>query len=219
MKVLVFDTETTGLPKERNASITQTELWPHIIQLSYILYDVNSRKVIVDCDDIIKLGNDIEISEESINIHKITRQISQKKGISLKKAIRKFNEAMDKAHVIVGHNIEFDKNMIMVSCIRLNEPQRFTINNIRKPEYCTMKKTTELCKIPKKNNKTGEIYWKYPRLSELYEKLFHETPHGCHNAMADVIFCLRCYVKVKIGRDLFIDACDRLNIMYNNYCK
>ena len=38
MKVLVFDTETTGLPKGKNPSIYKTELWPHIIQLSYIVY-------------------------------------------------------------------------------------------------------------------------------------------------------------------------------------
>ena len=44
MKVLVFDTETTGLPTERNASITNMEAWPHIVQLSYILYDVDEKK-------------------------------------------------------------------------------------------------------------------------------------------------------------------------------
>ena len=44
MKVLVFDTETTGLPTERNASISDLEVWPHIVQLSYILYDVDEKK-------------------------------------------------------------------------------------------------------------------------------------------------------------------------------
>ena len=44
MKVLVFDTETTGLPTERNASISDLKAWPYIVQLSYILYDVDEKK-------------------------------------------------------------------------------------------------------------------------------------------------------------------------------
>ena len=219
MQVLVFDTETTGLPKDRNASITQTELWPHIVQLSYILYDVNTGKIVTSRDDIIKIDSTVEISQESIKFHKITRQITQEKGIELRTAIKKFNEAMDQAHVIIAHNIVFDKDMIMVECLRLNEPQRFTVNNVRKPEYCTMKKTRDVCKIPKLNKKTGKINFKWPKLEELYKILFNETPKGFHNAMADVIFCLRCYIKVKMGRDLFVNACDQLNIMYNNYCR
>ena len=39
MKVLIFDTETTGLPEGKNPSIYETQKWPHIIQLSYIVYD------------------------------------------------------------------------------------------------------------------------------------------------------------------------------------
>ena len=42
MKVLVFDTETTGLPKERFASFKDTHLWPHIMQLSFMMYDTDT---------------------------------------------------------------------------------------------------------------------------------------------------------------------------------
>ena len=52
MKVLVFDTETTGLPTERNPSITETEKWPHVVQLSYILYDVDENKILTICDEL-----------------------------------------------------------------------------------------------------------------------------------------------------------------------
>jgi hypothetical protein len=39
MKVLVFDTETSGLPSERNSSILDTVKWPYILQLSFMVYD------------------------------------------------------------------------------------------------------------------------------------------------------------------------------------
>ena len=58
MKVLVFDTETTGLPKKW-AKVNQLDKWPHIIQLSHILYDTDANKIIDCYDDIIKLGMQI----------------------------------------------------------------------------------------------------------------------------------------------------------------
>ena len=39
MKILVFDTETTGLPSERNPSIFEPDKFPYIVQISYILYN------------------------------------------------------------------------------------------------------------------------------------------------------------------------------------
>jgi DNA polymerase III epsilon subunit-like protein len=218
MKVLVFDTETTGLPIDRNAPPTQTEKWPHIVQIGFVLYETETGEVISYRDDIIKIGNSVELTDESVEIHKITREITKDKGVSLRESIGKFNEALCEAHVIVAHNLEFDKKMIMVECIRLGENNYFNINGVPRPEFCTMQRSIDICKIEKVNPRTGKTYFKWPRLSELYEHLFCETPKGCHNAVADVIFCLRCYVKIKFGRDIFINASDRLNLMYNMYC-
>ena len=71
----------------------------------------------------------------------------------------------------------------------------------RKIIYCTMKRTVNLCKIVTKN-KNNQEYYKYPTLTQLHEFLFHETPLGTHNSMADVFRCLRCYYKVKFDCDL-----------------
>ena len=80
MKVLVFDTETTGLPINK-PQVSDVNKWPHVIQLSHILYDTDNN-VIIDCyDDIIKLDDNVNISEESIKIHGITRSLSKRKGI------------------------------------------------------------------------------------------------------------------------------------------
>ena len=83
MKVLVFDTETTGLPKEKNASIYKTELWPHIIQLSYIVYCSDENNLLTVEDDYIKISDDVIIEEGSQAIHKISREKLNKKGISI----------------------------------------------------------------------------------------------------------------------------------------
>ncbi len=39
MRILVFDTETTGLPIKRNGSIDDSSNWPFIIQISWVIYD------------------------------------------------------------------------------------------------------------------------------------------------------------------------------------
>jgi DNA polymerase III epsilon subunit-like protein len=127
-----------------------------------------------------------------------------KTGISIYSAITMFNSALDKADVIVGHNISFDKRLVMVECKRLNKYQRFTVKGVQKAEYCTMKKGTDVCKI-EVTAANGDKYNKFPTLSELHFKLFGVAPQGTHNALADILICLRCYVKMTKDVDFVED--------------
>ena len=47
MKCLIFDTETTGLPpKIRNQDIKDNlEDWPYLMQLTFIIYDLDTMRV------------------------------------------------------------------------------------------------------------------------------------------------------------------------------
>ena len=91
MRVLVFDTETTGLPTEKNPSICDSEKWPYIVQLSYVVYNVDENELFSCYDEVLKLNDDIEISEESINLHKITKEINQRVGVNRRVALQTFN--------------------------------------------------------------------------------------------------------------------------------
>ena len=206
MKVLIFDTETTGLPTERAASIMEPNKWPFIVQLSYILYDTDLKMMIDKKDVLIKIPSTVEITPESEAIHHISRTMCEADGIPIVDALNMFNKTLDKCDIVVGHNLSFDKRMIMVECNRLKVYQRFTIRGISKPEYCTMKETVNFCKIEKINQTTGEMYYKYPTLSELHTKLFETVPKGTHNAIADVLICLRCYAKLTRDYDIVDDA-------------
>lgn len=218
MKVLVFDTETTGLPTHYNSSIYNTDEWPHIVQLSYILYDTTASKILTTVNVNIKLPENIEISDESIKIHGITKAICDKNGIDIVKALHDFNAEMNKADTVIGHNISFDKRVVMVECIRNKINQSFTINGVKKPEFCTMKNAVDLCAIEKVNTKTGEKYYKYPTLSELHKKLFGNIPKGTHDALADVLICLRCYGMLEHKYDILKTGCDEFIKMYSNIC-
>jgi DNA polymerase III epsilon subunit-like protein len=195
MKVLVFDTETTGLPKGKNPSIYKTELWPHIIQLSYIVYCSDENNLLTVEDDYIKISDDVIIEEGSQAIHKISREKLNKKGISIEESLQKFNSWSEKCDLLVGHNVSFDKRMVMVEGIR---------NKIRmniQDTYCTMKQSTEICKI-EREFPDGTKYFKYPSLSELYEHLFNHIPKNTHNALIDILICMRCFCKIELKKDI-----------------
>lgn len=201
MKVLVFDTETTGLPTERNAAILATHKWPYIVQLSYLIYDTVEHLVLDYVDRIIKLPEGIVISAESEAIHRISDAISKAKGVDLRQELIEFNRQIMTVDLIIGHNISFDKNIIMVECVRHKIAYNFTKSGVRIPEYCTMKNSIDLCKIVK-YYKNGGKYHKFPKLMELHQHLFNTVPDGLHNSMVDVLACLRCYVKMKLDADL-----------------
>ena len=213
--VLVFDTETTGLP-ERNASIMDVEKWPHILQLSYIIYDTETKKLLELYDNLIKIPPSVIVTPGSEAIHHISRDMCWEKGVPLHEALSAFNKALDQADIIVGHNISFDKRLIMVECKRLYMKQRFTVNGIQKPEYCTMKKSTDICKI-EAISAGGEKYYKYPKLSELHLYLFEEEAHGTHNALADILICLRCYLKMVSDYDFVNDEDEDNDELYHQY--
>jgi DNA polymerase III epsilon subunit-like protein len=195
MKVLVFDTETTGLPVERNPSIYDTQKWPHVIQLSYIVYDSETNELITVEDDYIHIDANVNITPESQNIHKITKEILDSKGIPIQEALEKFNKFATMSDLLVGHNVSFDKRMVIVEGIR--NKIRMNVHDT----YCTMKNSVEICKI-ERVGQNGDKYFKYPTLSELYNELFKKAPKNTHNALIDILLCMRCFAQIELRKDI-----------------
>ena len=205
MKVLVFDTETTGL-QVKGASIYDKSKWPYIIQLSYIYYDLSNNSALIK-NEYIKLDRSITISQESYNIHNISREILDAQGINIVDALKDFNECLKVCDVVVGHNISFDKRLIFVECFRHNVKQYFTEFKdnvmIQKQEFCTMKNTANFCKL-ERLSATNKYHYKYPKLSELYALLFpnESLPTNLHNSLTDAVMTLRCYIKYVYNFDI-----------------
>jgi len=222
MKVIVFDTETTGLPVDQNAPLTDSAKWPYIIQLSFMVFDTTTKEILEYSDSIIQLDSSVHISPESIAIHKITAERSQAEGIPIKHALAHLAENISEADIIIAHNLVFDKRMLMVEMYRNKMRSCLYRDNLPIPEYCTMKRTVELCQLPAINKKTGEVYtnYKYPTLTELHNHLFCRKPRGTHNAIADVMICLRCYVMLNYKYDIANDPEVKLvfRSLFASYC-
>lgn len=206
MKVLVFDTETTGL--------FETGKCPYIVQLSWILYDTDHH-TLLQCQDHLILCP-IEIPPESTKIHGIKNSYTKRKGVPIEYAMDLFHDDVQRCDTIVAHNVSFDKRMCMLECVRLKRQHPFIQNGLTKPTYCTMMESKSFCNIirPCKYNGT---YVKFPKLTELHDALFGYTPKGAHDAMADVLICLRCYMKYKEDIDI-VKHNRTLSKMFELYC-
>jgi DNA polymerase III epsilon subunit-like protein len=226
MKVLIFDTETTGLPPRGNI-ISQDNLdkWPRIVQFSFIMFDTNYNSISKTRDFIIKMPAGTTIPPESIVFHGITDEIAQEKGVGIEIAFKEFFAALRKADLLVGHNVEFDINMVRVELLRMicniSFPQdasglcaftkiiahKFDLHLLTnfKNIYCTMQESIDLCAIEVKD-RYGRTYNKFPKLIELHEKLFKTQPKNLHNSLIDILVTLRCFMQLKYERDILEDC-------------
>ena len=118
MKFLTFDTETTGLPRDRYGKIDDSSNWPYVVQLSWILYD-NETNRLFKSNDIIRVNDDVDISPESINVHGITRKRCNQDGIPIKTALSKFQKAM-KEQTYSLHTISILTKNLLVSVQETN---------------------------------------------------------------------------------------------------
>jgi len=262
VKICVFDTETTGLPpildgKDWNArNVNDMKLldyddliktssvwkqvlssWPSIIQLSYIVYDLETPSKSKIFNKYIDITDDIVIAESSAAIHhidrdKISREPPEKKALIADAVDEFMNDIMDPDVVtVVGHNVQFDRKAVIAELLRLSganvgaetEKQlQFLMNN--KKFTCSMEVTAPICNIQiavnYKDKKTGEdkVFYKVksPKLIESYQYYFGYSPDGdaLHDALIDVILCLRVFIKYKYNEDI----CGK-NVIITEYIK
>lgn len=186
--ILFFDTETTGLPKNWKASVTDLDNWPRLVQLAYLIYDFRGN-LIYSCNEIVK-PNGFTIPKEASNVHGITTEKAIQRGSDINDVFELFNIHLKRAKVIVAHNMSYDEKIIGSELIRLG------VENLidDKEKICTMESTVDLCKIE------GPFGFKWPKLEELHRFLFKCDFEGAHDALADIQATAKCFwelVKIK----------------------
>ena len=175
--ILFVDTETSGLPKDTNRSFKDIYNWPQIHQIAWIIYSK-------DGDLISKKNYSTKTSEtgDSTASDYIPRTV-----LPIHEILPIFNEDLNTCSVIVGHNISFDVNVILCELYRLGL-------NTEKLEYmqqfCTMKNSVNVCGFSSYN---GD---RFPKLQELYTKLFHAPFENAHDAYCDIKSTADCYWKL-----------------------
>ena len=184
---LFFDTETTGVPKNYKAPASNTNNWPHLVQLGWILTDKDGN-TISEGNEIVRPEGFV-IPTDAANVHGITTERAIQIGKPLQDVIEKFLKDVKQAQCFVGHNISFDQRVVGAELYRLGLQD--IVSN--KQSICTMQSTIDYCKIP--GNWWDE--YKYPQLQELYTKLFGCKFEDAHDAMADITATKKCFFELK----------------------
>ena len=184
---LIFDTETTGLPKKWKAPITDVNNWPRAVQIAWQLHDKFGN--LIENQDFLIKPEGYNIPYDAEQIHGISTQLATEKGESLENVLKSFNTVLSKAKFVVGQNVKFDLNIMGCEFHRLGVATE--LNDLPVLDTCT-EKTAFLCQIP--GGRGGKF--KLPTLTELHQELFN-TPFGeAHNATADVEATTRCFLEL-----------------------
>jgi DNA polymerase-3 subunit alpha len=184
---LIFDTETTGLPKRWDAPITDTDNWPRCVQIAWQLHDEMGR--LVEHQDFLVKPEGFNIPYESEQIHGISTALAEEKGTPFHEVLQAFNKALEQTKFVVGQNVGFDINVM--GCEFHRGGVESPLGQLPVLDTCT-EYTAELCKIP--GGRGGKF--KLPTLTELHEFLFGEPFAEAHNATADVEATTRCFLEL-----------------------
>ena len=182
-KYLFFDTETNGLPKNYRAPVTDLDNWPRLVQIGWILMDEN--KNILDEKEYIINPKDFTIPKHVSDIHRVTQERAELEGLDIIQILQEFKDRINDADYLIGHNIDFDCSIVGAEFIRNN------IEYKKLPTMCTMKSTTDYCKLPGSYGK-----YKWPKLMELHTKLFGEGFEDAHDAIIDIRATAKCFFEL-----------------------
>lgn len=193
---LFIDTETTGLPLNDKLPYTELKNWPYLVQVAIIIEDDNYG--ILAKRNIILKPNGYIIPESSTKIHGITHGWAAENGEERDKVISFLDLVLYNSDIIIGHNVSFDLNVIKSEIIRVKGVENALFTKKKHSVVDTMLLGMNICKLPYLSFHTRKIQsYKYPKLDELYYKLFNKHFDNQHDAMADIQATYDCYYELK----------------------
>ena len=182
---LFFDTETTGVPRNWKAPVTDLNNWPRLVQLAYLLFDDNGNKI-SQGDHIVRPDGFI-IPSDASRIHGISTEKAQKEGFAIQSVLQEVQSVINQADFLVAHNMSFDEKIVGAEFLRNKMPD----GTATKSKICTMLSSTNYCQLE------GPYGFKWPKLSELHYKLFRTGFQEAHNASVDILATARCFWELK----------------------
>lgn len=191
--ILFFDLETSGLPqfddygKFGDPKILENYDCARIVQFTWII-STYEKKLVSKQNLIIKPDNFI-IPKVAADIHGITTEMAIEKGVSIHIAIKKFRKALKKYNVskIIAYNIDFDSKVLLSELYRYNNYPELIDEIINTRLVCAMRMAHYYI----------DRYSKWPKLGELYKKLFRKEMKNAHDALFDVKALIKCYFRLK----------------------
>ena len=184
---IIFDTETTGLPKRWKAPLTDSENWPRCIQIAWQVHADSGE--LLSHEDYLIQPDGYTVPYDAEQIHGISTALAEQQGRPLAEVLALFSAALEQADYVGGHNVTFDLNIMGAEFLRLGDHN--PLEQAQVIDTCT-EETAQLCQLP--GGRGGKF--KLPTLTELYIHLFGTGFGEAHNATADVEATTRCFLEL-----------------------
>ena len=184
---IIFDTETTGLPKRWKAPLTDSENWPRCIQIAWQVHADSGE--LLSHEDYLIQPDGYTVPYDAEQIHGISTALAEQQGRPLAEVLALFSTALEQADYVGGHNVTFDLNIMGAEFLRLGDHN--PLEQAQVIDTCT-EETAQLCQLP--GGRGGKF--KLPTLTELYIHLFGAGFGEAHNATADVEATTRCFLEL-----------------------
>ena len=182
---LFFDTETTGIPKNYKAPVSDLNNWPRLVQIAWLVTDDKGSEI-HSAEHIVK-PDGFSIPADAAKIHGITTDIALERGVAIRAVLDAMVKDIETAQILLAHNMAFDEKILGAELLRAGYPNHVEAKQRR----CTMQSTTDFCRLP------GPYGFKWPTLNELHLKLFGVSFSGAHRALIDVRACAKCFFELK----------------------
>jgi len=186
-KFIFFDTETTGLPINWKAPVSQVANWPRMIQLGVLVYtvDQDGAPQLMDENEFLIKPDGWQVPKEKFWIDNgFDHEKSLAEGVPVVEALDYFIGWANEADFLVAHNMSFDQAVLGAEMIRAGKRAEKQLKKV-----CTKIEGTPICHLPAPSGKG----LKWPKLEELHLMLFGESFEGAHGAINDVKATANCF--------------------------
>lgn len=187
--VLIFDTETTGLPEFINKQYYPPRNFEkydnsRIIEIGYRILSLENNEFRVQFQSYINFEN---MDIKNTDIHGVTNEMALS-GMNIINLLEEIDKDIKTYNVkrLVAHNIDFDMNILLSECYRYNKESLANLL-ISCETFCTMKR-----------GKIFMDFYKNPKLIELYNFVHRNNapPFKEHSALSDCVACEKCYLAI-----------------------
>lgn len=176
IRVVILDTETTGLPVFNGFDkfFPPHFAWAYqkarVIELAYMV--IEQGNVVAEVCELVNplLGRppaeSLSMEPKAQEIHGITEVEIRKSKVTTTAMLDQLFHTLSGRCVLVGHNIAFDWHVLCAEALRVGH---YALVNVlcTTETRCTMRENTQLCGL---TTTTGRMKW--PKLSELHHYLF-----------------------------------------------
>jgi DNA polymerase-3 subunit epsilon len=187
--ILALDVESSNLPA-KGMAIDHPQ-YPWMMQVAAVLFSFDGRDHAVFSTRIRSEGR--TVSEGAQRIHGISTKEAGKTGIPEIVALSAICHFAGQARLLTGFNVEFDRDILQASIIRLGQdPRRLVRPGLQLVDL--MRPSAAFCKLP---SECDDGSYRWPKLSDALSGIRNERPRqGHHDALRDAMAAKRLFLSL-----------------------